>query len=293
MKEVLLMDLQNVILNHYSNLKGANKKIAKVLLDKPEIFLKFDALNLGKITGTSSATVVRFCQSLGFNGLKDFKIELAQEKPNKSDSERIETIVSEHDTNDTVLKKLAFSVKQNAENTFNMVNTTFLNKAVKLIKEAHIIYIIGIGASSLPAMDLYYKFLRTGRKVMFNMDPHISLESTSFSKPNDVLIAFSYSGLTKEIILMTKEAKENHTPIIVVSRGKGSLLVNLADVVISLPTKERLLRVGAFSSLFSEIYISSLLYLSTIKDDLPRLQSSMRKTESLTNQLKIEYKDKA
>lgn len=281
------MNLKNKILNEYSNLKGAYQKIADKFLEDSQVFLKYDAIQLGEQTNTSSATIIRFCQYLGFKGLKDFKIELAQESPNEKKDPKITSIVSEKDSTDIVLKKLAYSIKKNANDTFKLIDIDIFKKCIELIKKAHEIYIAGVGASSLPAADLYYKFVRTGRKVVFHQDSHIFLENIYFSTPKDVLIVFSYSGLTKEILLLVQQARKNQTPIIAVTRAGNSPLVDLSDVVIGLPTKEKLLRVGAVDSLFSEMYVSSSLFLATINENLSVLEKRMRGTESLTNQLKV------
>ncbi|MGL5900996.1 MAG: MurR/RpiR family transcriptional regulator, partial [Lactobacillaceae bacterium] len=72
------MDLINKITNNYSNFKGSSKKIADYLLKNSNTFLNLDAQHLGTETGTSSASIIRFCQQMGFKGLKDFKIVLAK-----------------------------------------------------------------------------------------------------------------------------------------------------------------------------------------------------------------------
>ncbi|MDN6023013.1 MAG: MurR/RpiR family transcriptional regulator, partial [Lactobacillus sp.] len=57
--------------------------------------------------------------------------------------------------------------------------------------------------------------------------------------------------------------------------------------VISLPTNEKLLRFGAVNSLFSEMFASSLLYLSLISPKLNELKEKIEITQELTDYLKI------
>src|SRR5699024_9176105 len=89
------MDLSTKVLNNYPNFKGASKKIADYLLAHPKTFLQEDAQGLGKITKTSAASMIRFCQQLGFKGLKDFQIQLAQDTPQENEN-TIEPIVDNH-----------------------------------------------------------------------------------------------------------------------------------------------------------------------------------------------------
>ena len=279
------MDLSTKVLNNYPNFKGASKKIADYLLAHPKVFLQEDAQGLGKITKTSAASMIRFCKQLGFKGLKDFQIQLAQDTPQENDNV-IDPIVGNHDNPHIILQKLLLSIEKNTEQTAHLIDGMALNQAINFLKNADRIYLAGVGASSLPAQDLYYKFIRSGKNVIFNQDVHIALERICYSHSTDVLVIFSYIGLTQETLLMADQARKNHTPIIAVTRSRQSPLVEISNVVLGVSTDEKLLRVGAINSLFSEMLVSSVLFLATINQDLSNLEEKFRKTESLTNQLK-------
>lgn len=279
------MDLSTKVLNNYPNFKGASKKIADYLLAHPKVFLQEDAQGLGKITKTSAASMIRFCKQLGFKGLKDFQIQLAQDTPQENDNV-IDPIVGNHDNPHIILQKLLLSIEKNTEQTAHLIDGMALNQAINFLKNADRIYLAGVGASSLPAQDLYYKFIRSGKNVIFNQDVHIALERICYSHSTDVLVIFSYSGLTQETLLMADQARKNHTPIIAVTRSRQSPLVEISNVVLGVSTDEKLLRVGAINSLFSEMLVSSVLFLATINQDLSNLEEKFRKTESLTNRLK-------
>lgn len=261
------MDLSTKVLNNYPNFKGASKKIADYLLAHPKVFLQEDAQGLGKITKTSAASMIRFCKQLGFKGLKDFQIQLAQDTPQENDNV-IDPIVGNHDNPHIVLQKLLLSIEKNTEQTAHLIDGMALNQAINFLKNADRIYLAGVGASSLPAQDLYYKFIRSGKNVIFNQDVHIALERICYSHSTDVLVIFSYSGLTQETLLMADQARKNHTPIIAVTRSRQSPLVEISNVVLGVSTDEKLLRVGAINSLFSEMLVSSVLFLATINQDL-------------------------
>lgn len=223
--------------------------------------------------------------NLALKGLTDFRLKLAKTTGRVED--KIDPLVTSSDEPKDILQKLLINSRQNTELTASSIKLDALNQAVKIIKKADQIIIGGVAASGLAAMDLYYKFIRAGRKTFFSQDAHIALERISSSTKKDVAIMFSYSGLTKEIILGAKTAKKNCTPVIAITRNETSPLSKIADIVIALPTKEKLLRVGAIDSLFSEIFISSLLYLATVNKDLDYLEKEMRDTEALTTQLKV------
>lgn len=279
------MDVIASILNIYPKLKGASRKIADFILADPESFLISNASQLGKKTHTSPATIVRFCQQVGFKGLKDFKIALAQSVP-KDDEAEVEMIVDSHDNPAVIARKLQKNLNKNESQLMTLLDDTSLNQAVSLLRKADRVLLEGIGASGIAAMDLYYKLIRSGKAVYYNQDPHIALERAYYSQKNDVMIVFSYSGLTKEVLLAAQSAQRNGTPVIAVTRLKETPLASLADVVLQLPDNEKLLRVGAINSLFSEMFISSLLFLAMINSDLSTMEKNYQRTEKLTNRLK-------
>lgn len=281
------MDIKNKILLKYRLLKKSSRKIADAVMDKPEAFLTKSAQELGELTNTSAASVVRFCKQIGYSGLKEFQIDLAQNLPEtEDDNDQINMIVSKYDQPEVIMNKLRISLKQNFEELVKLIDLKSLKKAVNLINNAQTIYLEGIAASSFAAKDLFYKLIRSGRRVYYNDDSHLALERAYYTDKKDVMICFSYSGQTTELLLGAKQAHKNKPPIIAVTREDKSPLTDLASYILALPDNENLLRVSAIDSTFAEMFVSNLLYLSTITHSLPKVEKEMKETEKLTNQLK-------
>ena len=281
-----MLNLANKISDVYPNLNKTSKLIADVYFKEPRIFLNKNLQELGTITQTSGASVVRFCRKLGFKGFKDFQIACAQEMPNKQDA-MVDTIINTNDEPTSVLYKLQLSLGKNIADIGKTIDHKSLDAAVDLMRSAQQIYVAGEGASGLAAQDLFYKLIRSGKNVNFVQSSHIALEQVANINKEDILIVFSYSGLTQEPLLMAKQAKKNNAKIVAVTRIQDSPLKNMADTVITLPSNEKLLRYGAINSLFAEIFASSLLYLSLISPNLKELNMKMKTTQNLTNQLKV------
>ncbi len=278
------MDLISEIMNGYSKSKGASRKIAQYLLRDPQDFLTKDAQQLAVATKTSGASVVRFCQQNGYEGIRDFKIALAQSLPRKE--QRVDTILTPSEQPAELIQKLTQFVLEDTRQTAKMIDLHLYQAAVEALRNAAHVYLEGVSASSLPAQDLYYKLVRAGKIAYFDQDTHLALVRSYYTQPDDVMVIFSYSGLTKEVLLAGQRAKKNGTKLIVITRMGVSPLMTLGDFVIGLPATEKLLRVGAVSSLFSEMFVSSLLFLGMINQNADWFSQIYRDTEDLTNQLK-------
>lgn len=62
-------------------LPPAEQRVARVVLDDPAGFSRLPVSALAAHAGVSTPTVVRFCRSLGYDGLTDFKERLAAQLP--------------------------------------------------------------------------------------------------------------------------------------------------------------------------------------------------------------------
>ena len=280
------MNVRDRILENYTELKKSSRIIADAVLENPKILLNKNAKEIGNYTNTSAASVIRFCKQLNYKGLKDFQIDLAQSTVKQSQLKPIDMIVTKDDKADEVMTKLRVSLSQNFEDLSKTIDIKDLQKAVSLIKKSRAVYIAGIGASSFSAKDLFYKLIRSGITVFYNDDVHIALERIYYSTPKDVMICFSYSGLTQELLLAVKQAKKNKTPIVAVTRKSESPLSKLADINLKLPDHESLMRVGAINSTFAQMFISNVLYLCSISSDLGEVKQEMEATGKLLEKLK-------
>lgn len=281
-----MSDLASKISNAYPTFNKTSARIADTYFKNPSIFLSKNIKELGDITKTSGASVIRFCKKLGFKGFKDFQIACAQEQPVQTNNQ-IETIITENDNPTSVLFKLQTSLSKNIVDVGRSIGHEELDRAVELINKARTIFIAGEGASGLAAEDFFDKLIRIGKKATFIKSSHIALEGITNITRKDILVIFSYSGMTQEPLLMAKQARKNQAKIVLITRDKVSPLRQISDVIISLPTNEKLLRFGAVNSLFSEMFASSLLYLSLISPKLNELKEKMKITQNLTDYLKV------
>ena len=60
-----------------TSLAPAEQRVAKLVLDNPRAFSTLPITVLAVRSYVSKPTVVRFCRSMGYDGLSDFKLKLA------------------------------------------------------------------------------------------------------------------------------------------------------------------------------------------------------------------------
>ena len=61
------------IRSHYYAMNDSERRIADLILEQKEVFLKMTAQEISDLAGGSKSSVSRFCQKLGFEGLVSMK----------------------------------------------------------------------------------------------------------------------------------------------------------------------------------------------------------------------------
>ncbi|MGM0122798.1 hypothetical protein IGI37_000164 [Enterococcus sp. AZ194] len=273
----------------YSSLSKANKKIADYMLHFPEEVIKQTASEIGEASNVSPASVVRFVKKIGYVGLDEMKVQLSTDQAILANERQIDPIVSENDSLDVLCGKVETLIKDTATDVFNTVDRDVLAKAINHIKKAQNVFLFGIGASSLIAYDLFHKFSRAGIRSSFIFDIHIGIEMLNYATADDVVIAVTYSGHTKEILLACEYAKKKGAHLIVITRNQGPKIKNLANEVLVVPSNEHLLRVGAISSMYSSMIVGTALYLGVIQENIEEdITENMIITKNWINPLKEE-----
>ncbi|TXJ46810.1 MurR/RpiR family transcriptional regulator [Brachyspira pilosicoli] len=282
------MNAYLVIRDKYEDFSKAYKKISNYILSNPKEVIKLTALDISKNCGVSSASVVRFAKDIGFKGLDELKISIASKNSDDDNKYNINTIISADDNVEELCDKIMLLIKSSNEDFFYQLDKDALERAFKLIRKARNIYMLGIGASSLSAYDLFHKLKRANFNAFFYEDAHLNAEFFNYLTEEDVVIAFSYSGRSNEVIYPVKIASSKNASIIAVTRKKTNYLSKMADVLITVPNNEELTRIGAITSKYSSLIVSDLLYFGAIQKDFENIKENLIKTSILTRELKLD-----
>ena len=256
MKSPLLCLQENM-----ATLSPTEKAVASQILEKPELVSELCIHDLAKVTFSSSSTIVRLCSHIGFSGYRDFRravtAELAVKAQTKINEQRS---IAHTDSLEEIIEKVTYRNIVALEDTKALMDTEVLRRCVELIRKARVVYLFGIGASFCTAKDAYLKFLRLNKMCVINEDWHSQLLQARNAVPEDLGIAISYSGKTVEVIECMKALRENHTPIIAITRLANTPVAQLADEKLYTAARETLFRSGAMSSRISQLNIIDILY---------------------------------
>jgi RpiR family carbohydrate utilization transcriptional regulator len=213
------------------SLAPAEQRVAQLVLEDPGAFARQPISELAAQSRVSKPTVVRFCRSLGYDGLADFKLKLVG-----SVNEGVPFIHRSVDSDDKV-SDVTVKVIDNAVAAFlkyrNEASTHAIGRAVDALLRAcqdhRRIEFIGAGNSGIVSQDAQHKFFRLGVHTVAHSDGHMQVMSASLLRPGDCLVVVSNSGRTRDLMDATDIARCNGACVIVIT-ASGSPLASAGDI---------------------------------------------------------------
>ena len=213
----------------------AERQVAQYLLLKPHDAVEMSIHALAQECHVSEPTVARFSQSMGFEGFKAFKLAFARSLATGIPFLHLD--VNQTDTVRDVLPKVFDRTIATLMETRNHANSTAFEAAVDLLSRAKRIECYGLGYSGALAIDAQLKFFRFGIPTTVFCDAHLQAQSASLLNSDCLVVAFSRTGRTHDLIQSVQIAKEAGAKIIVLCASEGPL-AKLADAHIAIDVEE-------------------------------------------------------
>lgn len=281
------MNILEYIKQNYEDFTDSEKLIADYLLSNNESIINLSAKEIGEITNTSAATLIRFSKKLGFESLNEMKLKLSMSLRDRKEKADFEYINKNLETTDIIygIKK---SIDKVMDKTVNLIQEEDLEKAIDLLSKAKNIYIYSVGVSGLVGQDFYYKLSRINKRCIAHVDTHLQITSSILMEPEDVAVAISYSGTTKEVIKCVENANKNNVPVISITKaGISNKLEDLSDITLKVPYVEKSLREGAMSSRISQLAIIDMLFIGMAKENIEEIENKLVATREAVKDLKL------
>ncbi|RKX84365.1 MAG: hypothetical protein DRP70_13345, partial [Spirochaetes bacterium] len=121
--------------------------------------------------------------------------------------------------------------KEALDDTLMVFNGSEMDAAVKAIRKARRILIVGSGTSGPVANDLYNRLFRLDLFCHIETDGLLQLMHASLLTPEDILFVISQSGEAESILRVAEVARKNGAPIITITGSRLSGLAKLSDCI--------------------------------------------------------------
>jgi glucokinase len=202
-------------------LSPAEQRVAQHVLAQPRSALNDPIAQIARAAEVSQPTVIRFCRSLGCEGLSDFKLRLA--------SGLTGTIPITHTqvTGKDSMLELGAKVLGNTASAIlqarDHLNRDTIERAMRLIADSTRVEIYAVGHYGAVADDAQFKFLRVGVSAVAYTDPRLQALAANLLRPDVVVLIISSSGRIAELLEVAEKAQSRGAKVVAITESQSPL----------------------------------------------------------------------
>ena len=212
-------------------LPAARREVLELIRTDPERALAEGFEVLAERSGSSVPTIMRTARDLGFGGLREFKLALAQELA--VGGSPLNRRVRIDDDTRQVIAKLTRGAVTVINSVQAQLDAVAVERAADVIAQASRVDCYGVGVTSnFMASDLQARLYRLGLATNSYLDPHLQLISAATIGPQGVVMAITYVGGMPSLLEAVDVARSQGATVIALTQP-GSQLAGMSDIVLA------------------------------------------------------------
>jgi DNA-binding MurR/RpiR family transcriptional regulator len=239
-------------------LNEQEQKVGQYILDHPDDVVLLSMAELAERSGSSDATVFRFCKRVTGRGYQEFKIHLAREL-GASGSSTYSQVAPGDGILDVARKIVAADIKA-LEDTLAVLEPARLQQALEALLAAERVLIYGSGGAAIAAVEMEYKLIRVGVSAAAHTDAKMQLISASLLTGSDVAVGISHSGESHEVLRSMEVARQTGAVLIAITNHPASALGEMAGVLLLTAAQEGVSRGYPLGARVAQIAVIDVLY---------------------------------
>jgi glucokinase len=205
----------------HGDLTPAEQRVAQLVIEQPRLVLNEPIADIARLADVSQPTVIRFCRSLGFQGLADFKLKFASSLTGAIPVRHSQVRVSDstHDLSAKVIDNTVSAILKFRD----QLDVRSLDRAIALLAKAKKVEFYAMGNSRVVALDGQHKFFRFRIPTAVYGDSHLFTLAGELLNPGDVVIAISNSGKLPELLAAVDAARASGADVIAITTNQSPL----------------------------------------------------------------------
>ncbi|MFF4193467.1 MurR/RpiR family transcriptional regulator [Nonomuraea sp. NPDC001831] len=268
-------------------LRPSERRIAETFTGDPAAAANLSIAELAARCATSTTSVVRFYQRMGYAHFKDFRIDLtraaAREELTTSSLPEVSGDIDRHDSLEGIVSKVATNETLSIADTARSLDMRALGRAVSLLLAARRIDTFGVGASALVGLDLQQKLSRIGRTAINWHDAHSAWTSAATLDAGCVAVAVSHTGATVDTVEFLAIARRSGAATVAITNFRDSPLAATADVTLTTAARETEFRSGALGSRIAQLMVVDCLFTGVAAASYDESMAALRNTYAVVH----------
>ncbi|MBR6207874.1 MAG: MurR/RpiR family transcriptional regulator [Oscillospiraceae bacterium] len=274
------MTIHQIIKEKFPDLTKSERKVASFCLGHFVDFSVLTLIELSNLIGTSTTTVIRFCNHLGFDSFKNFQTCLKNEiniMPTLSERFQLSLKV---DADSVFTNTISHSVEC-IESTFSSIDFEKIDQVVDEINHARRVFLFGMKESQALVHYAYTRLYDIRGDVflldsIYSGDAEIALDINS----SDICIVFLFHRYTYTSVKTLPFLKSRNAKVVLITNSPSESIEQYGDSVICCDVSG----IG-----IKNCYAAPICLCDCIGNKLASLNPE--KVQNRTNELELLYKN--
>lgn len=250
------------------------RQIAEYILENEEAAADCSIQALAENARVGVASVIRFSKTLGYSGFADMKFQMQQRR---LVLDRQDINIAEQDDANVVKQKVLRHAEVTLEKCIMSNSNETLAQVSNAIAHADTVLFVGAGASSGVAMSNASIFMSMGIRSLYISDSLMYARASALLRPQDVLVALSYSGYSKNVGDALIRAKESGATTVLLTAFKHTLLAKYADYELYTVPRNMANNVNTSTTAMAQFAVMQILQSMVQQKNEPHIQKNLQR----------------
>ncbi len=261
-------DVFTRINREYYHLTGAERKIADHIMLQRQDCQFMSISELAEAAEVAEATVSRFCRRMGYKGYSAFKLAVASSAAGSRSASPLHSEVAAEDEVGEMCRKICEADVEAVTQTMAALDPAAVAAAADMVLAADRVLCMGLGGSMILAQEAAHLFSTAMPNFYAVDDSHFQAIRCAMLAPGDLVIYFSYSGATRDLVDVMKIARDRGAATILITRFPKSPGAALADLVLECVAKEGPFQMGSVAARMGQLYLTDVLFNEVCRRDM-------------------------
>jgi DNA-binding MurR/RpiR family transcriptional regulator len=228
--------LKALIVERAANMPKRLIQVATYAVENPDEIAFGTVASIAQNAAVQPSTLVRFAQALGYQGFSDlqdvFRSRLRDRVLNYD--ERLEQLRG-HTRGESKASLIFDGFSEASERSIKELRRKLdpqqLEQAVKVLAEAHTIYLLGLRRSFPITSYMSYAFGKLGvRNMLIDAVGGLAVEDISFATQKDCILAISFTPYASETVDLAQRAAARQIPLVAITDSPFSPLATISSL---------------------------------------------------------------
>lgn len=273
--------------NEYYQLTGSEKKVADYVATHPNQTQFMSISELAEECGVAEATISRFCRRMKYKGYSAFKLAVANSLASRDAYSPLSGEVLPGDTVLDMCKKIYSADVGAMAQTLALIRPEAITQAADLLLGAEKVLCMGQGGSMILAQEAAHLFSTAMPGFFAVWDSHMQAIAASQMTRRDVVLYFSYSGSTRDVVDVLKVVRKRGGKSILITRFPKSPGAAYVNVVLPCGSKEDPYQLGSVAARVAQLFLVDVLFSEICRRDIEGCRTRREQVADVLSNLHI------